>query len=179
MGRLLAILLAACVFVLPASGQSARLKKGPGRAETRIVQFIVTDINATSGECARWYSIAANGIACSIITAIFPVGVPWAITRLELTLLSGNTMSGAEACDVDVGIGGVTAATFQMGAAGLRASGETASITNLAVSAASATDTIIVRHDNPVPDTYCVDGASCLCDGVNSGWTVSVYGFIQ
>jgi len=130
-----------------------------------ITQFMLyeTASSLTAGECARMAITRVSGIACSDHRTKHHAGDAWTITRVTVLIPTESAWQQTEACDLDIDVGGVTIATVQLGAVGMRAVGDSISVTSFVDAVAEIGDIIRMNHDDPVPDTYCVDGVSCAC----------------
>lgn len=173
MRKLLALLVLAVVAM---TGGSTRHVPSQA-AESVIVEFLAIDSAYTAAACATWHrTLNTQEVSCADKAAIFYVDVDWVVTHIGVSVGVASVWTANEACDVDIDIGGTTAATFNVGDTGLAAAGDVSSTTVLSVTSVDAGGAIIVRHDDPIGDT-CLAGSSCDCDSANASHRVTVYGY--
>lgn len=152
----------------------------------------VDDTTINASRCARAYTGSSTDLVCT--TIVTELIVPRSVTITEVhvatnpTDLWGDAGETTEACDVGLltgtpGSGGATPAgwtsDFQLGSTTVgRTVPTTDSRSGLSISV-TAGQAIQISHNEPSPDTYCVAGASCVCNGANAGYVVYIYGIFQ
>lgn len=146
----------------------------PDRDEEVLLYAYGAGTNLTSGQCAGPYQAGAT--TCGSNLGTYYATSNWTITRIAAAV-GFSPWGTTEACDVDIDIAGTTTATFQFGASGLRTAGDATSAATFTVGTISAGDLIVIRHDDPVPDTYCVNTESCDCDGANATYLIMIHGY--